>query len=49
LKVLLQAGKVKWEDFAQRCQIVRLGQLPNASFEGAKGWLTEELKKKAKK
>jgi hypothetical protein len=49
LEALVRAGKVKWEDFAEHFQIVRLGQLPKASFEEAKGWLTGRLEAGAKK
>jgi hypothetical protein len=41
--------KVKWEDFAGRFQIVRLGQLPKASFEEANAWLTDKIEAAAKR
>jgi hypothetical protein len=49
LEGLVRAGKVKWEDFAERYQIVRLGQLPKTSFEDAKSWLTGRLEAGARK
>src|SRR5262249_7586692 len=49
LEALLRAGKVRWDDFAERYQIVRLGQLPKASFEEAKAWRTGKVEEKAKK
>jgi hypothetical protein len=49
LEALLRAGKVRWEDFAERYQIGRLGQLAKGSYEEAKGWLTGKLEAQAKK
>jgi hypothetical protein len=48
LEALFWASKGMLEDFAERHQIVRLGQLPKASFEEAKAWLTGKLEQKAK-
>jgi hypothetical protein len=49
LEALFRASKARWEDFAESFQIVRLGQLPKASFEEAKAWLTGKLDDKAKR
>jgi hypothetical protein len=49
LEALVRAGKVKWEDFAERFQIVRLGQLPKAGFEEAKAWLAGRMEAGARK
>jgi hypothetical protein len=49
LEALFRASKARWEEFAESFQIVRLGQLPKASFEEAKAWLTGKLDDKVKR
>jgi hypothetical protein len=49
LEALLRAGKVRGEDFGERYQIGRLGQLAKGNFDDAKAWLTGKLEAPAKK
>jgi hypothetical protein len=49
VEAMMGAGMVKWEDFAEHFQIVSLGQLPKASLDEVKAWLTGCLDAAAKR